>query len=345
MYHCGMDLHSRVAVYHLLDGAGQTLARGSIEATEASIGDLARGIDKHTRFYVEASTSSAWFARLVEACGKQVMVVDPNRLRAISSSPKKTDAHDAETLATLGRAGLLTAVHVRTEALDRFRRSLAARDVLVRVRGSLIRATRSLMRSEGHNLPSCDGDEFARRLGGTWAIPEGYEESVPPLVDAIDALTTQVLSIEQSIHAVAEADRPTVRRLEAVPGVGELIATSFLALIEDPKRFRNSSEVAAYLGLAPWVNSSAGKRKPGGITKRGHRATRTLLVQGAWAHLRSKQDTALKRWYHKLAARVGKKKAIVGLARKLAELLWTLWKNERDYEPFPASSRRQPQPT
>lgn len=345
MNHCGMDLHSKVAVYHLLDGSGQTVARGSIEATEEQLGALARGIKKLTRFYVEASTSSAWFARLMEACGHQVVVVDPNRLRAISSSPKKTDAHDAEVLASLGKAGLLTAVHVRSEETDRFRRLFTARHALVRARAGLIRSTRSLLRSEGHNLPSCDGDDFARRLAGTWGIPEGYEQSVPPLVEAIDAMTQQVLEIEEQVDQVARTEPDTVRRLTSVPGVGKLIATSFLALVEDPGRFRSSKEVAAYLGLAPWVNSSAGKRKPGGITKRGNRATRALLVQGAWAHVRSTKDTALKRWYYKLSERVGKKKAIVGLARKLGELLWTLWKNQVDYKAFPNSSRRVPAPT
>jgi transposase len=98
------------------------------------------------------------------------------------------------------------------------------------------------------------------------------------------------------------------------------------------------------MGLAPWVNSSAGKRKPGGITKRGNRATRALLIQGAWAHVHSKHDTALKRWYYKLNARVGVKRAIVGLARKLAELMWTLWRTQTDYQPFPSSSRRAPTP-
>ena len=171
MYHCGIDLHSRITVYHLLDGAGTTLARGEIDTSEASLGELARGIKKHTRFYIEASTGSAWCARLIEACGHQAVVVDPNRLRAISSSPKKTDAHDAEMLAMLGKTGLLTPVHVRSEFTDRFRRLLAARHAIVGSRANLIRTTRSLLRSEGHNLPSCDGDDFARRLEGTGGSP------------------------------------------------------------------------------------------------------------------------------------------------------------------------------
>jgi len=84
---------------------------------------------------------------------------------------------------------------VRSEETDRFRRLFTARHALVRARAGLIRSTRSLLRSEGHNLPSCDGDDFARRLAGTWGIPDGYEQSVPPLVEAIDAMTQQVLEV------------------------------------------------------------------------------------------------------------------------------------------------------
>jgi transposase len=232
-----MDLHSRVAVYHLNDGAGHFLARGDIEASEEAIGALARSIKKHTRFYVEASTSSAWFARLVDACGHQVVVVDPNRLRAISSSPKKTDAHDAEVLAELGRAGLLTPVHVRSEAADRFRRAVAARHALVRARSSVIRTIRAFLRSEGHLMPASDGDDFARRLTGSWGIPEGFEQAVTPLASAVDSITEQVQGIEDHIHQVAQADHGTVRRLRTIP-------------------------------------------------RRGNSATRALLVQAAWAHLR-----------------------------------------------------------
>lgn len=144
---------------------------------------MARGIRKHTRFQVELSTSSAWFARLIEACGHQVVVVDPDRLRAISSSPKNADAHDAEVLATLGKAGLPSTVHQRSEDTDRFRRLFTARHALVRAHASLIRTTRSLLPSEGPDLPSCDGDEFdcrTRRSQRASARRDGCRRLTPP---------------------------------------------------------------------------------------------------------------------------------------------------------------------
>ena len=113
--------------------------------------------------------------------------------------------------------------------------------------------------------------------------------------------------------------------------------------IEDPARFATRSQVGAALGLVPMVRESAGKRQDGHITKRGKKSMRKLLLQGAWAHMRSKEDTALKRWAENLIKRGGdkkKKQAAVALARKMAELMWTLWSRGTDYQPFPSTSRR-----
>jgi len=281
----------------------------------------------------------------VDANGHRVTVVDPNRIRAISNSPKKTDANDAATLASLGRAGLLAPVHVRSETTDRFRHVLTARHAMVRARGDLIRVARAVMRSEGHLLPDADGDDFAKRLVETWGIPEGQEKAVWPLAQAIDKITAEIKFAEEEIELVAQANEASMKLLTGIPGVGRLVATSFMALMESASRFTKASQVAAYLGLAPWVDESAGKRKESGITKRGNRATRALLVQAAWAHVRSKMDTALKQWHRKLEKRVGKKKAITALARKLGELMWTMWLKGKAYQPFPPTSRRAPAPT
>lgn len=342
MWYCGMDVHSRLTAFHLLDAAGLTLRTGTFPTTEESIGDFCRGLPKLTHMFLEASTASAWFARTVDGNGQRVTVVDPNRIRAISNSPKKTDAADAATLATLGRAGLLTRVHVRNEETERFRRVLTTRHGLVRARADLIRVTRSLLRSEGHQLPKADGDDFGARLESCWEVPEGFENVAGPLGESIRQLTAQILETEKTITDTVKEDQATMNLLMSIPGVGRLTASSFVALMETPVRFSNASQVGAYLGLAPWVNESAGKRKESGITKRGNRATRALLIQAAWAHVRCKMDTAMKQWFRKLAKRVGNKKAITALARKLGELMWRLWRKEEVFQPFPRNSRRSP---
>lgn len=345
MQHCGIDLHSKATVFHTVDGAGRTVETGSFATTADEFSAFCRRQTRLTQLYLEAGTASAWAARIIEGSGQRAMVIDPNRNRMIAGSVKKTDKSDAATLAMMGRAGLLLGVHVRSEATDRVRQLFAARNALVRSRANLIRVVRALHRSDGELLPKADTDDFAEIIKGKWGIDPEKEDAVIPLVEAIDAITTQVKATEKTMETHAADNHVLLSRLKTIPGVGDLTSIAFAAHIEDAGRFANSSQIAGYFGLAPWVHESAGKRKDGKITKRGNKAVRCLLVQAAWAHLRSKEDTALKRWTHRLMERVGSKKAIVALARKLAELMWTLWRSERTYVAFPSSSRRAPAPT
>jgi transposase len=342
--HCGIDLHSKATVFHTIDGSGKTVETGSFPTTAEELSAFCRRQSRLTQLYLEAGTASSWAARLIEASGQRAMVIDPNRNRMIAGSVKKTDRSDAATLAAMGRAGLLVAVHVRREGTDRVRQTLTARHALVRARANLVRVVRALHRSDGELLPKAETDDFAELMKGKWGIDPEKADAVVPLVEAIDGITTQVLEAEKTIDGHVKDNRAIVARLTSIPGVGELTAVAFAAHIEDPARFVNTGQIAGYLGLAPWVHESAGKRKDGKITKRGNKAVRALLVQAAWAHLRSKEDTALKRWTLRLMERVGKKKAVTALARKLAELMWTLWRKQTTYTGFPPSSRRTPTP-
>jgi transposase len=317
---------------------------GSFPTTAENLSAFCRSQTRLTQLYLEAGTASAWACRLIEASGQRAMVIDPNRNRMIAGSVKKTDKSDAATLAMMGRAGLLVPVHVRKEETDRVRQTLMARHALVRARGNLVRVVRALHRSDGELLPKAETDDFAELVKGTWGIDPEKADAVVPLVEAIDGITAQVLVAEKTIDGHVKDNQALIARLTAIPGVGDLTAVAFAAHIEDPRRFANTGQIAGYLGLAPWVHESAGKRRDGKITKHGNKALRSLLVQAAWAHLRSKGDTALKRWANRLLERVGKKKAVVALARKLGELMWTLWRKEATWTAFPPSARRAPPP-
>lgn len=338
VFYVGLDVHTKQTVYHILDAAGQTLSKGAFATREKAIIEFCGGLPgRLSSVFLEASTCSAWFARIVESRGLRVVVTDPNRLKAISQSSKKTDKQDAMTLATLGRAGLLTEVHVRTEETDRFRKLLTMRHGLVQARARLITMTRSLFQSEGHRFPHADGDDFGTHLADLWTIPEGFEDYAVPMASVLQKLTDEILAIEGEILERAhEGEKDgTMERLKSIPGVGDLVASGFMSLMETPGRFQSGAKVGAWLGLVPRVDESAGKRKEGHITKRGHEVTRSLLVQAAHAHMNCKADTAMKQWFNRIVARIGKKKAIIALARKIGELMWALWRKEEMYQPFP----------
>jgi transposase len=145
---------------------------------------------------------------------------------------------------------------------------------------------------------------------------------------------TQVNQLKAEIEQACKED--TISQcLESVPGIGPLISTAYRATIDDPQRFKNGKEVADYIGLAPRIYQSGEVEYRGRITKEGDSLLRWHLVEGAHVLLTHGQDCALKRWGLALQERKGSAKAKVAVARKLAVLLWKLWKEQKKFEAYP----------
>ena len=112
------------------------------------------------------------------------------------------------------------------------------------------------------------------------------------------------------------------------------MAATFVSVIDEAKRFRNAHAVSAYLGLVPGENTTGGKQRLGSITKHGNAHARAMLVQSAWLILRAgESEDPLRRWATDLAKTRGKKIAVVALARKLAGVLWAMWRDGTVYDP------------
>lgn len=139
--------------------------------------------------------------------------------------------------------------------------------------------------------------------------------------------------MDEKLEAAARGDVVT-RRLMTVPGVGPVTATTFLATLDEVSRFDGARQVAAFLGLVPREWSSSEVRRRGPITKAGSKRMRSLLVEAGWGILRyQKAETEqLRQWALQVASRRGKAKAAVALARKLARMLFAMWRDGRDFE-------------
>jgi transposase len=156
------------------------------------------------------------------------------------------------------------------------------------------------------------------------------------LVDVCESLRAYLKKIDRELEDRARSDE-VCRMLMEVPGVGPICALSFYSAIEDPARFRIASDVGGYLGLTPRRYQSGGTSRTLGITKSGNKLTRTHLVTAATVFGNIAPDCALKRWYVALRERAGSKRARVALARKLAVILLTMWKNGTHFELCPAA--------
>lgn len=163
-------------------------------------------------------------------------------------------------------------------------------------------------------------DRFRRLLNGLWH-------------DML-ALDQRMTGLDREIAQIAATD-PVARRLQQLRGVGPMIATAMVATLGDGKQFANGRQMAASLGLTPRQNSSGGKERLLGISKRGDSYLRTLLIHGARSALRTAKDKddRLSRWVTRIAQNRHHNVAAVALANKTARIAWAMMKNATDYRP------------
>jgi transposase len=165
------------------------------------------------------------------------------------------------------------------------------------------------------------------------SLPDDLRAVIEPLLRMIQELNDNIANIEHRLDKIA-ASEAVVGRWREIPGIGLMTSLSLFLTIEDPERFEQSRDVGPYLGLVPTLRQSSSQERRGKCTKQGDSRTRRYLVQAALCLLRSKQDSDLKRWTLALAARVGRKKALVALARKLAIVMHRMWITGENFRPF-----------
>jgi transposase len=170
-------------------------------------------------------------------------------------------------------------------------------------------------------------------------LPEPVRARLAPLLTAMTGLNEQLAALDKELTQVVRTDA-VAPRLCTVPGIGPITALTFVAVVDDVARFGSAKEVRAYVGLVPREMSSGEQRLRGRITKAGNARLRTLLVEAAWSILRYEHDATrpLRDWALRIAARRGKRIAAVALARKLAGIVYAMW---RDGSEFGQPARRR----
>ena len=332
MDHIGIDLHKRESQICIETELGEVIEKRI--RTERGRFEAVFGCRPRAKILLEAMTESEWVARCLEEMGHEVVVADPNyaAMYATRSRRVKTDRRDAVTLADACRLGAYRPAHRASDRQRHVRAELAVRDTLVRTRARCVALVGALLRRHGIHLPSGNVDGFVKRIERQ-AMPEAQRVEIAPLLALLGAASAEVDAADDRIAAIAAED-PVIQRLRTVPGVGPVTATAFVATLDTCERFAGPHQVEAYLGLAPSEKSSGEKQHKGRITKAGNSRARWLLVEAAWAVLRSRRDDTepLRRWAQRVALRRGTKVGIVALARKLAGILYAMWRDGTTYE-------------
>ena len=284
---------------------------------------------------MEACGSAQYWARELQQLGHTVKLISPQFVKPYVKG-NKNDSRDAEAICEAVARPNLRFVPLKTvesqdlQALHRMRsRLIKERTALVnQIRGLL--AERGIVRAQGitrlrKQLPVIIEDE-------TNVLPpmsrEGRREVSAEFV-ALDERVARADALVQRVFTQSAA----CQKLAQVDGIGPVVATALVAAVGNAKAFANGRHLAAWLGLVPRQHSTGGKECLLGMSKRGDRYLRTLLIHGARAtvpHARRKTD-ARSRWIQRVEQRRGKNIAAVAIANENARMAWALLTSDTEY--------------
>lgn len=341
MQHLAIDLGGTKSQICVRTAEGQILREQALET--ARLGSYLKR-QPPSRVVLETCSEAFGIADLAMSFGHEVRVVPATLVRSLGVGARriKTDRRDAQVLSEVSCRIDLPSVHVPTD-LARQRRSMCTmREELVSTRTALINCVRGWARTQLLKIRSGDPTTFPKRTRDTaLATVDGLPEYVERLLQVVEALNQQIAAADDELQRLAEED-PVCRRLMTVPGVGPVTSMRFVAALDDRTRFPTAHAVEGFLGLTPGENSSSERKQRTGITKAGPAPVRRALVQAAWNLRRLRPLDPISQWATQIEQRRGKFVATVAVARKLAGILFALWRDGSSYAPDHQTLTRPP---
>jgi len=291
-----------------------------------------------SRVILETSAEAFLIADAALASGHQVRVVPATLVKQLGVGARrvKNDRRDAQVLSEASCRSDLPSVHVPSALARELKSLCGSREILVKSRTMLINNVRGWARTQLIRVRTGSTPTFQDRVRDyaqthQIAIPDHIERQLVVL----DSLKLQMKGADQQLATLASA-HPVCQRLMTTPGVGPVTSVRFMAALDDVTRFRNAHAVQSYLGLTPGENSSSDRKQHTGITKAGAMEVRRVLIQAAWAAMRSAPNEPMVRWATQIALRRGQFIAVVALARKLAGILFAMWRDGTSYRRCPS---------
>jgi transposase len=287
---------------------------------------------------MEACCGAHHLGRVLQAGGHQVRLMSPEYVQPYVKA-QKNDERDAEAIAEAATRPTMRFVELKSEAQLDMQSLHRARSRLVSERTALINQLRALLLERGTTVA-----QGRRRLEQFLALVLDGEDSSPSLLSPrmrllVDDMRAQWHELDRRIAAfdaefvTAARSDETARRLSTIPGIGVLNATALVAAVGDARTFARARDLAAWLGLVPRQATTGGRPRLLGITKRGNKYLRTLLIHGARAVLPSLATStgSLGNWLRGLSARAHRNIVTVALASKLARIAWAVLRSTATY--------------
>ena len=334
-HYAGIDVSLESSSVCVVDATGRVVREAKIASEpEALVGWFRQLGVELARIGLEAGPLSQWLYAGMRDAGLAVELLETRHVRdAFKAMPVKTDRKDARGIAQLMRLGWFRSVHCKSLPAQETRALLTARKLVQSKHHDTEMSLRGILRGFGLKVGKTSQRTFASRVRELVAGHPTLLLVAEALLAARAALGEQLSKLEKRVRSLARDDR-RVRRLMSAPGVGAVVALTFVAAIDDPARFRSSKAVGAHFGLTPKKYQSGETDVTGRISKIGDAGVRTMLYEAANVILtRPVKGSSLKSWAMRLAMRAGMRKAKVALARKLAVVLHRMLADDTNSSP------------
>ena len=339
--YAGIDVSLECSRVCLVDGSGKILRETKVASEPAPLIAWFRSLGQlPERIGLEAGPLSQWLYAGLRDAGLAVELLETRHVReAFKSMPVKTDRDDARRIAQLMRLGWFRPVHCKSVAAQETRAILTARKLLQSKLHDVENSLRGVLRGFGLKVGATTERAFAGRIRELVTGHPGLELVAAALLQAHAVLLREFKGLDKHTQKLARA-QPSAKLLMTTPSVGPIVALTYAAAVDDPKRFRSSKATGAHFGLTPKKYQSGETNYTGRISKIGDASVREALYQAAHVMLTKpvKNCSALKSWAMRIARRAGMRKAKVALARKLAVILHRIL-------PTPNRSTRWPRPS
>jgi transposase len=331
MLYVGVDHHTKISHMTVVDESGEVVRRKGISSNGDDVREALQDFNEPIKAVLEAGYNWGKMYDWLDEVADEVILAHPKKVRAIAEARIKNDKIDSHTLAHLLRADLIPEAYACPADIRATKRVLRQRMFLVRIQTMLKNRVHALIHQ--YDLKKPNVTDIFGAAGTIWlsslALPDPDASILEEDLLLLGEVSKRIASTEGLIKELSGGDQ-AVRWLKSIPGIGAFFSVLIRYEVGDMARFRSAGKFAAYTGLVPSTYASGERLYHGKITRQGNRYLRWAFIEAVTPATRVSPE--LRAFHERIARKNGKKAARVATARKLAEIVWHVWTEQRFYE-------------
>lgn len=340
MHYVGLDVHKKTISYCIRRTDGKIVDEGVVAANRVAVSEWMTGLPEHRTAGMEATMFTSWLYDHLISAGIPVKVAHSAMLKAIAAGKRKNDTLDARKIANLLRCDYFPECHMVSRELRDRRRVLRYRNLVVRQTVRMKNRMSSLMMETGlqYNKKKLHQKRYFHEM--LEQLRPEMPDSLPELLGHNRSAIEFLGSMDRHILETLRHDaiiRERVERLTSIPGVGPVVALTWVLEIGEVSRFSSIKKVISYCGLCGAEISSAGKQQRSPISKQRNKHLQTVLVEAA--KLAPRYHPKLAALYEREKQRGNRNRATLAVARKLTSYLLAVDRAQRPFQKsYPAKA-------